>query len=182
MEKETLRGRFEAVCEEYLRAFLRSLQLNKKIEKECYAKIFTYLCCVIIMADFTILGFIEGIRYTDTAAIVTISERRLGYTKKDGSKVSDELLNFRVIFKAYFKKYLSENFSSGMLVKIKGILLPYAKDHGERDEGGFSLLGQTIDREAYPKGSFRAERKMIKESQFHSFGEPDIDTYQKPDF
>lgn len=134
------------------------------------------------MADFTILGFIEGIRYNEASVSVTLSERRLGYTKRDGTHVADEIISYRVVFKTYFKKYISSNFASGMLVKIKGILLPYAKDSEGNTIEGVTLIGQTIDREAYPKNSIRIERKMIKESQGNIDEEPDLKSFQAPDF
>lgn len=134
------------------------------------------------MADIQILGVIEGIRYTDTCVIVTASERKSGYKKQDGTIVKEELLSFRVIFKPYFKKYIAEHFSANMLVKIKGTMLPYAKDHEGNTIDGFTLLGQTIDIAAYQTANLRRERRMIKESQEHMEGMPDLDNYNQPDF
>ncbi len=134
------------------------------------------------MADFSLVGFIEGIRYTETAAAVTVCERRLGYTKKDGTRVMDEIISYRVVFKSYFKKYISSNFTTGMLVKIKGIVLPYAKDASGKTIDGITLLGQTIDRDAYPRSSMRQERKMIKESSDSVEEQPDLDGYMEKDF
>lgn len=132
--------------------------------------------------DINFLGHIEGIRYTETAVVVTASERRQGYKKKDGTIVDDELLTFRFLFKPYFRKYISEHFSSGMLVKIKGVMLPYAKDHEGSIVEGYSILGQTIDRAAYQTSTIRAEKRMIKESQSMSTQAPDLDAYNQPDF
>ena len=132
--------------------------------------------------DINFLGHIEGIRYTDTAVVVTASERRQGYTKKDGTIIDDELLTFRFLFKPYFRKYISEHFSSSMLVKIKGIMLPYAKDHQGNIIEGFTILGQTIDRAPYQTNTIRAEKRMIKESQLASTQAPDLDSFNQPDF
>jgi len=132
--------------------------------------------------DFNFLGVIEGIRYSDTCVIVTASERKSGYKKQDGTIVKEELLSFRFIFKPYFKKYIAEHFSANMLVKIKGTMLPYAKDHEGNTIDGFTLLGQTIDIAAYQTANLRRERRMIKESQEHMEGMPDLDNYNQPDF
>lgn len=134
------------------------------------------------MADFTLYGFIEGIRYSEQSAAVTVSERKMGYRKKDGTYVDEDIVTFRVIFKEYFKKYLSTNFSEGMLVKVKGTLLPYVKDRDGNTNEGFTLLGQTIDREAYPKSTTRLEHRMIKESALHGEGTPDVEGFRQDDF
>lgn len=132
--------------------------------------------------DINFLGHIDGIRYTDTAVIVTASERRQGYRKANGVIVPDDVLTFRFIFKPYFRKYLSEHFNKGMLVKIKGVMLPYAKDNQGNVIEGFTLLGQTIDRAAYQTTNIKAEKIMQKESQEHSTGSPDLDSYNQDDF
>ena len=132
--------------------------------------------------DILFQGHVIGIRYTDTSVIVTASERKLGYRKKDGTRVDDEILTFRFIFKPYFRKYISEHFSNGMLVKIKGIMLPYAKDRQGSIVDGYSIIGQTIDVAPYPSNNIRLERKRIKESIAASDEMPDLDAYNQPDF
>lgn len=132
--------------------------------------------------DILFQGHIIGIRYTDTSVIVTASERKMGYRRKDGVIVDDEILTFRFIFKPYFRKYISEHFSSGMLVKIKGTMLPYAKDHEGNIMDGYSIIGQTIDLAPYPSNNIRMERKRIKESMMASDEQPDLDEYNQPDF
>lgn len=128
------------------------------------------------------LGHIEAIRYTDTAILVTVSERRLGYRKKDGSIVDDELLNYKIIFKLGMRAYISKFFDTGMLVSIKGVMLPYAKDHQGNIVEGYSIIGETMSRAAYPAKGFRNEKRAIKESQLSSVGTPDLDSYNEPDF
>lgn len=134
------------------------------------------------MADIVFLGHIEGIRYNDTSIIVVASERKKGYKKKDGTIIDDELLSFRFIFKSSFRKYISEHFSSGMLVKIKGVLFPYAKDHQGNIIDGYSIIGQTIDLAPYPSNNIRIEKKRIKESQSASDETPDLNAFNQPDF
>ena len=132
--------------------------------------------------DYNFLGHIDGIRFTETAVIVTASERRQGYKKSNGEIVADDVLTFRFIFKTYFRKYISEHFNKGMLVKIKGFMLPYAKDSQGNIIEGFTLLGQTIDRAAYQTTNIKREKMMQKESQEHSTGAPDLDSYNMEDF
>lgn len=132
--------------------------------------------------DVNFLGIIDGVKYTDTAVIVTASESRLGYKKKDGSVIPEELLTFRFIFKPYFKKYIAEHFGAGMLVKIKGCLLPYAKDGEGKTIDGFSVIGQTIDRASYPSSKLRMEKRMIKESYGNSAEQPDLEGFEREDF
>lgn len=134
------------------------------------------------MADIQMTGHIVGVRYTPTAVIVTASERKQGFKKNDGTIVPDDVLTFRFIFKPYFKKYISTHFSENMLVKMKGVLLPYAKDHEGNTIDGFSIIGQTIDREAYPSNNLRIEKKMIKESQMNTTETPDLERFEEPDF
>lgn len=132
--------------------------------------------------DINFLGHIDGIRYTDSCVIVTASERRQGYRKVNGEVVADDILSFRFLFKPYFRKYISEHFNAGMLVKIKGVMLPYAKDNQGNTIDGFTLIGQTIDRAAYQTTNIRREKMMQKESQEHSSGVPDLDSYNTEDF
>lgn len=135
------------------------------------------------MADITLYGHIVGIRYKETCVNVTLVERKLGYKKKDGTKVKDELLTFVVTFKPYFKKYISSFFSTNMLVKVKGFLLPYIKtNENEVSSDGFTIIGQTIDIAPYPSTNMVQERKLIKESQSDVIEAPDLANYNQPDF
>ncbi len=135
------------------------------------------------MADITLYGHIVGIRYKETCVNVTLVERKLGYKKKDGTKVKDELLTFVVTFKPYFKKYISSFFSTNMLVKVKGFLLPYIKtNENETTADGFTIIGQTIDIAPYPSTNMVQERKLIKESQNDVIEAPDLQDYNQPDF
>lgn len=132
--------------------------------------------------DVNFLGHIEGVRYTDTSVIVTASERRSGYKKADGTIVPDELLTFKFIYKPYFKKYISEHFSTGMLVKIKGNMLPYAKDRQGNIIEGYSIIGETINRATYQTNSLRAEKRLVKESLDSTNDTPDLAAFNEPDF
>lgn len=135
------------------------------------------------MADITLYGHIVGIRYKETCVNVTLVERKLGYKKKDGTKVKDELLTFVVTFKPYFKKYISSFFSTNMLVKVKGFLLPYIKtNENEVSSDGFTIIGQTIDIAPYPSTNMVQERKLIKESQNEFTEQPNLHDYNQPDF
>lgn len=132
--------------------------------------------------DILFTGHIEGIKYADNCAIVTASEIKKGYKKKDGVIVDDELLTFKFIFKTYFKNYIASHFTKGMYVKIKGIMFPYAKNHSGETIDGYSIIGQTIDIAAYPTKYVRNEKRIIKESIAKSDESPDLNSYAAPDF
>ena len=61
-------------------------------------------------------------------------------------------------------------------------MLPYAKDHQGNIIEGYSIIGETINRAAYPTGSLRTEKKIIKESLATSDETPDLESYSNPDF
>lgn len=133
------------------------------------------------MADFSITGFIIGIRYNEKNVVVTIAENRKGYERADGLKVEDSVVSWTVYYKPHpFKKFISEYFGSGMLVQIKGDILPYAMSAGEIEQG-YTIYGQTINRAAYPK-NIRRDVKMQKESISHSLTSPDLQSYEQDDF
>lgn len=135
------------------------------------------------MADIIIVGHIEGIRYSETCVYVTVSENRLGYKRSDGVIVDDDILTWRVVYKPYFKKYIASHFDKGMLVKIKGMVLPYTRNQDGSNVEGYTIIGQTIDLSAYPRSTtIRQERKLVKDSMSHDIGTPNIDAYNEPDF
>jgi hypothetical protein len=68
-----------------------------------------------------------------------------------------------------------------MLVEVKGEVLPYAIEHGQTVEG-VSVIGQTCNMYSYPRYNAKQETKMIKESQLASGEQPDLDSYNQPDF
>lgn len=132
------------------------------------------------MADFQLTGRIEGVRFSDAAVFVMMSEYRMGYKKSDGTRVPETYNLWTVVYKDYFKKYIAEHFSKGMLVTVKGEVQPYRKV-GDEFKDGYTVIGQTINLAAYHK-DIRTERKMQKESQLHSTGTPDYASYRKEDF
>ena len=134
------------------------------------------------MADITLYGHIEGIRYRENSVLVTLSEYRKGYKRSDGVIVDDEVVSYAVVFREYFKKYVAEHFGAHMLVKIKVTMLPYAKDKEGNYCNGYTILGETINVASMPNRVVRSERKMLKDSQSHPPGTPDLCTYTQPDF
>ena len=68
-----------------------------------------------------------------------------------------------------------------MLVQVKGEIVPYAVEHGELVEG-YSVFIQTINRASYPTTLIKQEKRMIAESQMNSSEQPDLESYNKPDF
>ena len=97
------------------------------------------------------------------------------------SIVDDKYVTFKVIYKPYFKKFISEHFSKGMLVKVKGEVFPYAIEHGEIKDG-VSFIGETCNLYSFPRYNVKQENKMIKESQMHDTATPNLEDYNKPDF
>lgn len=133
------------------------------------------------MNRFIVQGFINTIKYLPDACVVYIDDFKKGYKKKNGEVVDDKYFSWKIIFKGYFKKYINEHFSNGMLVEIDAEMYPYAIQNGKLIEG-YSCLGKSIDIASYPRSSVKQEIRMIKESQQTSSGIPDLDTYNSPDF
>ena len=134
------------------------------------------------MADIQILGFIRQVKYLPEGCLVFVDEYRSGYKRSDGSEVGERFTSWRCIFAKYFKQYISKHFGDGMLVQVKGEVLPYAVEKGVVVDG-CSVMGQTINRASYPKSGARSEVQMRKESQMLSgVGEPDVFGFSVPDF
>lgn len=133
------------------------------------------------MADFSVIGYIRAITYKEDSVFVFLEEYKKGYKKPNGERVDDKYLDWKCIFKPYFKGYVSKHFSNGMLVQVKGEVMPYAIEH-EKIVEGYSVLGQTINLASFPRSTVRNEIRAIKESQIHSSGTPDLASYQEEDF
>ena len=133
------------------------------------------------MADFTVIGYINNIKYLQDSCLVFLDEFRKGFRKKDGTIVDDKYLSWKCIFKPYFKKYINEQFNKGMLVQVKGEIMPYAIEK-EHLVDGYSVIGQTINVASYPRASIKQEAKMIKDSQMHASETPDLEGFNAPDF
>lgn len=134
------------------------------------------------MADIQILGFLRNVKYLPDGCLVFIDEYKTGYRRSDGSEVAERFISWRCIFANYFKQFVSKHFGNGMLVQVKGEVLPYAVEHGNVVDG-YSVMGQTINRASYPKSGARAEMQMRKESQgVEGVGVPDLEGFSKPDF
>lgn len=133
------------------------------------------------MAAITIIGTIEKMRFLPDSILVFLTEYKKGYKRKDGVIVDDKYLAWKTIWKPYFKTYINGHFNDGMVVEVKGEILPYAVEHGEISDG-VSVLGQTINLFSLPKINARREQKAIKESQMHADETPDLDAYNQPDF
>ena len=134
-----------------------------------------------IMADFTVIGYINNIKYLQDSCLVFLDEFRKGFRKKDGTIVDDKYISWKCIFKPYFKKYINEQFNQGMLVQVKGEIMPYAIEKGHLVDG-YSVIGQTINVASYPRASVKQEAKMIKDSQMHASETPDLEGFNAPDF
>ena len=133
------------------------------------------------MNRFIVQGFINTIKYLPDACVVYIDDFKKGYKKPNGEIVDDKYFSWKVIFKGYFKKYINEHFSNGMLVEIDAEMYPYAIQNGKLIEG-YSCLGKSIDISSYPRASVKQENKMIKESMDGTYEQPDLESFNQPDF
>lgn len=133
------------------------------------------------MASVNIIGFIDKVKYLPDSVLVFVSEFKKGFRRKDGTIVDDKYMSWKTIWKPYFRKYITEHFNDGMLVEIKGDILPYAIDH-DKIIDGYSCIGQCINLFSFPRSSVKQEMRMQKESQLHSDGTPNLDAYNEPDF
>lgn len=113
--------------------------------------------------------------------MVFVSEFKKGYKKQDGTRVEDKYMSWKVIYKQGLVNYINNHFSTGMVVEVKGEVLPYAIENGETVDG-YSVIGQTLNMFSVPRLYQRQEARMQKESQLHSSGEPDLEGYNAPDF
>lgn len=133
------------------------------------------------MASFSVIGFVETIKLLQDSCILYLSEFKKGFKKGDGTVVDDRYMSWKIIFKGYFKKYLTEHFNKGMLVEVKGEVAPYAVDH-EKTIDGYSVIGQTCNLFSYPRYFVKSEMKMIKDGENSDMGQPNLDDFIKPDF
>lgn len=134
------------------------------------------------MANITIIGTIERMHYLPNSVIVTINEYKRGYKeKKSGKVVDDRIYTWKTIWKPYFKNFFNTQFNDGMVVEVKGDVIPYAIEHNEIVDG-YSIIGQTMNLFSMPKLGLKQEKKMMKESQLTNTEVPDLDEYNTPDF
>ena len=133
------------------------------------------------MAAFSVIGFIDAVKILPDSCILFLSEYKKGYRKSDGTIVDDKYVSWKVIYKGYFIKYITSHFGKGMLVEVKGEVLPYAIEHGQAVEG-VSVIGQTCNMYSYPRYNAKQELKMIKESQAVSNELPNLEDFNTPDF
>lgn len=136
-----------------------------------------------IMANITIVGVVDSIKYLPNGGgcFVFLSEYKRGYKKQSGEVVDDKYLSWKVIYKQGLVRYINEHFSNGMVVEVKGEVLPYAIDH-EQIVDGYSVIGQTLNLFSIPRTMLKQENRMIKESQLHATGIPDLEAHNQPDF
>jgi hypothetical protein len=133
------------------------------------------------MASWQCVGFVDAVKILPDACILFLSEYKKGYKRSDGTVVEDKYHSWKVIFKGYFIKYLTTHFGKGMLVEVKGDIVPYAIERGQVVEG-FSIMGQTCNMFSYPRYSVKQEQRMIKESMDNTDEHPDLESYNQPDF
>ncbi len=133
------------------------------------------------MASFQLVGFISKIVYKNGFCLVMVDEFKRGFKRKDGTTVDDKYLSWKCIFKQGLVKYISEHFGNGMLVEVKGEVLPYAKEH-ENIVDGYSVIGQCINMASYPRSSVKQEQRIMRETQANATEMPNIEDFNRPDF
>lgn len=133
------------------------------------------------MASWQCVGFVDEVKVLPDACILFLSEYKKGYKKTDGTIVDDKYHSWKIIFKGYFIKYLTTHFNKGMLVEVKGDIVPYAIEHGQIIDG-YSIIGQTCNLFSYPRYSVKQEQKMIKDSMANADVAPDLESFNSPDF
>lgn len=133
------------------------------------------------MNRFIVQGFINTIKYLPDACVVYIDDFKKGYKKPNGEIVDDKYFSWKIIFKGYFKKYINEHFSNGMLVEIDAEMYPYAIQNGKLIEG-YSCLGKSIDISSYPRSSIKQEQRIMRETQANADEMPNIEDFNRPDF
>lgn len=135
------------------------------------------------MADIIIRGFIDKIHFlrNQNGGIMQVSEFKKGFKKNGGEIVPDRYISWNVIFRHGQSSYLNTHFNTGMLVKVKGEVLPYAmKQHQFVD--GYTVLMDSCAVDSYPRSSAKAEVRMMKESQMNNEDSPDLEAFERPDF
>ena len=136
------------------------------------------------MADIQILGFIRQVKYLQDSCLVFVDEWKNGYKRSsDGVYIDGKYLSWVCIFKSYFKKYVSEHFGNGMLVQVKGEVLPYSLERGEVVDG-YTVMGQTLNVASYPRSGAKSELRRVKDGieNAEDVGIPDLDGYRSEDF
>lgn len=127
------------------------------------------------MANFSVLGFFAGARYTDNAVIVLVAENRAGYKSADGKVREDLNFVWEVVFKPYFKKFVSSNFRKGTLVSVRGEVL--------QKGDGYVVLGQALNTGTYPRYLIPDRRARHESQAAIADGElPDLAAYGQEDF
>ena len=135
------------------------------------------------MADFQVLGHITNIKFQQECILIYIDEYKKGYRRANGEIVDDRVISWKCIFSGNASKrsYINKYFNSGMLVQVKGEIMPYALEHGNMVDG-YSVLIQTINIACYPRKMIKIERKIIKESQENGNATPNLEGFNQPDF
>lgn len=135
------------------------------------------------MADIQILGHISNIKYNPESIMIMVDENKNGYRKPNGEVVEAKVFQWRCYFSGNESKrnYINKYFNRGMLVQVKGEIVPYTVENGNCVEG-YSIYIQTINRASYPTTSIKMEKKLIRDTQAHSSGVPDLEGYKQDDF
>ena len=135
------------------------------------------------MASITIIGSINKVHFlpNGNGCMLFLTEFKKGYKRNNGERVDDKFIQWKCVCKQGLVNYINNHFSEGMVVEVKGEVFPYAIEHEQIVEGTTVIL-QTLNMFSIPKTYMRAEQQMLKDSQLHSSGSPNLEEYNSPDF
>lgn len=120
------------------------------------------------MADISILGYLQQSKIVNNGnnIIAIVDEYMPEYTHTiTGEKSEARMVRWYILFKAYYIKFIKNNFKNGVLVKIKGITYP--------NKNGINVYGETIHMEKKPQNLYEDEKRVEKSMN-------GIDTYNIP--
>lgn len=133
------------------------------------------------MNRFILQGFISSIKYQQNNVFVFVDDFKAGHKKSNGETVDDKYRSWKIIFPDGMKSFINKYFGNGMLVDIVAEMLPYEINH-EKIVDGYSCLGLSIQKASYPRATVKQEQRMVKDSQLHASGTPDLEEFNRPDF
>jgi hypothetical protein len=87
-------------------------------------------------------GYLNTVKYLPNSCLVYIDEHKGGYKKQSGELVPEKYMQWKIAFKGYFKKYISEHFRNGQLVEVVAEMFPFAVVDGAQVEG-YSCIGKS---------------------------------------
>ena len=136
------------------------------------------------MAEIIIRGFVVESRITKSHdnIVVTIDEYSPGYTHtRTKEKVQGRMIRWKVLFPAYFIKFIKNNFQNGSHAQIKGTARPYVEKDINDESVGIAVCGETI-RIVRNDYNMNVDEKRIAKNQDSERLAGGLDDYLREDF